>query len=82
MRNGAPKEQKEYLITLGDAVIAVKTEQLSDTWEYLMQGGLYSVRGYFKQGGEAGNIPETFQAKVGSSGFLDNYSTAFRCKKD
>ncbi|CEG10192.1 hypothetical protein BN961_03629 [Afipia felis] len=57
-------------------------KQLSDTWEHLMQGALYSVRDYFRQGSEAGNIPETFQAKVGSSGFLDNYSTVFWRKKD
>lgn len=57
-------------------------KQLSDTWEHLMRGALYSVRDYFKQGGEAGNIPETFQAKVGNSGFLDNYSTVFWRKKD
>lgn len=45
-------------------------KQLSETWEHLMRGALYSVRDYFKQRGEAGNIPETFQAKVGNSGFL------------
>lgn len=56
--------------------------QLSDTWERLMRGALYSVRDYFRQGCEAGNIPEIFQAKVGSSGFLDNYSTVFWHKKD
>lgn len=57
-------------------------KQLSDTWEHLMQGALYSVRDYFKQGGEASSIPETFQAKVGGSGFLDNYSTVFWRKKN
>lgn len=55
--------------------------KLSDMWEHLMQGALYSVRDYFRQGGEASSIPETFQAKAGSSGFLDNHSTVFRPKK-
>jgi len=57
-------------------------KKLSDIWEYLMQGALYSVRDYFKQGGEASNIPKTFQVKAGSSGVLDNYSTTFWRKKN
>lgn len=57
-------------------------KRLFYTWEHLTKGALYSVRDYFKQGGEADNIPGTFQAKVGNSGFLNNYSTVFWPKKD
>lgn len=62
---------------------AAKQEQdrqtkLYQTWEHLMRGALYSVRDYFKEGGDGDKIPETFQATVDSySRGLNNYSTQF-----
>lgn len=62
---------------------AAKQEQdlqnrLYQTWEHLMRGALYSVRDYFRDGGEGATIPETFQATVDSySRDLNNHSTQF-----
>lgn len=62
---------------------AAKQEQelqnrLYQTWEHLMRGGLYSVRDYFRDGGDGAKIPETFQVTVDSySRGLNNYSTQF-----
>lgn len=62
---------------------AAKQEQdrqtkLYQTWEHLMRGALYSVRDYFKEGGDGDKIPETFQATVDShTRGLNNYSTQF-----
>jgi hypothetical protein len=53
-------------------------DRLYQTWEYLMRGALYSVRDYFREGGDGDKIPDTFQAKVDShSRGLNNYSTQF-----
>jgi hypothetical protein len=54
---------------------------LSDTWEHLMRGALYSVRDYFKDGGDGGAIPASFAAKTDDSGYLNNHSTVFWTKK-
>lgn len=52
--------------------------QLSQIWGHLMQGALYSVRDYFREGRDGAKIPETFQATVDSySRGLNNYSTRF-----
>ncbi|WP_374651019.1 hypothetical protein [Dongia sp.] len=52
--------------------------QLYQTWEHLMRGALYSVRDYFRDGGDGAKIPETFQVTVDSySRGLNNYSTQF-----
>ncbi|MER8808235.1 hypothetical protein [Mesorhizobium australicum] len=62
---------------------AAKQEQdlqntLYQTWEHLMTGALYSVRDYFRDGGDGEKIPDTFQATVDSySRGLNNYSTLF-----
>ena len=62
---------------------AAKQEQelrnrLYQTWEHLMRGALYSVRDYFRDGGDGAKIPETFQVTVDSySRDLNNYSTQF-----
>ncbi|MGD9894609.1 MAG: hypothetical protein AB7U18_25250, partial [Dehalococcoidia bacterium] len=62
---------------------AAKREQdlqntLYQTWEHLMRGALYSVRDYFRDGGDGAKIPDTFQATVDShSRGLNNYSTQF-----
>ncbi|MES6350847.1 hypothetical protein U6U03_12115, partial [Cutibacterium acnes] len=62
---------------------AAKQEQerqnsLYQTWEHLMRGALYSVRDYFRDGGDGDKIPDTFQATVDShSRGLNNYSTQF-----
>jgi hypothetical protein len=51
---------------------------LYQTWEHLMRGALYSVRDYFKEGGDGAKIPDSFQAVVDSySRQLNNYSTQF-----
>ncbi len=43
-----------------------------------MRGALYSVRDYFRQGGDGAKIPESFRATVDSySRGLNNYSTQF-----
>lgn len=52
--------------------------KLYEVWEYLMQSGLYSVREFFRERGDAAAIPETFQAKADSySRGLNNASTRF-----
>jgi|LNFM01.2.fsa_nt_gb hypothetical protein len=62
---------------------AAKQEQdlqnrLYQTWEHFMRGALYSVRDYFREGGDGDKIPDTFQATVDShSRGLNNYSTQF-----
>ncbi len=62
---------------------AAKQEQdlqtrLHQTWEHLVRGALYSVRDYFREGGDGDKIPDTFQATVDShSRGLNNYSTQF-----
>jgi hypothetical protein len=63
--------------------IAAKLERdlqnrLYQTWEHLMRGALYSVRDYFREGGDGNNIPDTFRTTVDShSRGLNNYSTQF-----
>ena len=62
---------------------AAKQEQdlqnrLYQTWEHLMRGALYSVRDYFREGGDGDKIPDAFQATVDSHiRGLNNYSTQF-----
>lgn len=51
--------------------------RLYETWEYLKRGALYSVRDYFREGGDGDKIPETFQVTVDHTGGLNNYSTRF-----
>jgi hypothetical protein len=53
-------------------------DRLYQTWEHLMRGALYSVRDYFRDGGDGDNIPDTFQTRVDShSHVLNNHSTQF-----
>lgn len=53
-------------------------ERLYQTWEQLMRSALYSVRDYFREGGDGAKIPETFQVTVDSyTRGLNNYSTQF-----
>lgn len=55
-----------------------RQNELSQTWQHLMKGALFSVRDYFREGGDGENIPETFQATVDShTRGLNNYSTRF-----
>jgi hypothetical protein len=62
---------------------AAKQEQelqnnLHQTWEHLMRGALYSVRDYFRQGGDGEKVPESYRATVDSySRDLNNFSTQF-----
>jgi hypothetical protein len=52
--------------------------QLYRTWEDLMRGALYSVRDYFRNGGDGEAIPDTFKARVDHhSRGLNNFSTQF-----
>lgn len=62
---------------------AAKLEQnlqnrLYQTWEHLKRGALYSVRDYFREGGDGNKIPDTYRVTVDSySRDLNNYSTQF-----
>lgn len=62
---------------------AAKQEQerqgkLFGEWEHLMKLGLYSLRDYFKGGGDGSTIPQSFQAKTDScSRGLNNFSAKF-----
>jgi hypothetical protein len=52
--------------------------RLSQTWEYLVRDALFSVRDYFRSGGEVGGIPEIFRVSCDNhSGLLNNSSTQF-----
>ncbi|MGE0294222.1 MAG: hypothetical protein AB7P97_17875 [Hyphomonadaceae bacterium] len=52
--------------------------RLYQIWEHLMRGALYSVRDYFRDGGDGDKIPETFKVTVDSyTRDLNNYSTQF-----
>lgn len=53
-------------------------DRLYQIWEHLMRGALYSVRDYFREGGDGDKIPDTFQTTVDShSRGLNNHSTQF-----
>jgi len=55
---------------------------LFETWNYLMRGALFSVRDYFRDGGDGSTIPKEFQANPSShGGGLDNFSTDFWRKR-
>lgn len=55
-----------------------RQSQLWQTWDQLMKGALYSMRDYFRDGGDGSKIPEIFQATVDAHrGGLNNYSTRF-----
>lgn len=57
---------------------AEEQTKLHETWDYLMKGALYSVKEYFREGGDGDKIPATFQATVDShSRGLNNHSTRF-----
>lgn len=53
-------------------------EELSRTWEQLRTMALYSVRDYFRDGGDGNKIPETFRARPDPhTGGLNNFSADF-----
>lgn len=52
-------------------------ERLFTQWQYLMRGALYSVRDYFRVGGDGAAIPKTFTAVTDRQGNLNNHSTRF-----
>jgi hypothetical protein len=55
-----------------------RQDKLYGEWEHLMKLGLYSIRDYFKGGGDGSEIPESFQAKIDSySRGLNNFSAKF-----
>jgi hypothetical protein len=55
-----------------------RQDKLYREWVHLMQLGLHSVREFFREGGNAVAIPETFQAKADSySRGLNNFSARF-----
>jgi len=55
-----------------------RQEKLHGEWEQLMRLGLNSVREFFREGGDAATIPETFKAIADSySRGLNNSSTQF-----
>ncbi|WP_210426037.1 hypothetical protein [Chromobacterium violaceum] len=55
-----------------------RQEKLYREWENLMKLGLYSVRDYFRKGGNGAAIPQTFHAKADPyTRGLNNFSTKF-----
>jgi len=55
-----------------------RQDNLYREWEILMRSALYSVRDFFRSGGNAAAIPGTFQAIVDShTRALNNFSTQF-----
>lgn len=53
-------------------------DKLYQIWEHLMRGALYSVRDYFREGGDGDKIPNAFQVTVDSyTRDLNNQSTRF-----
>ncbi|MGR9206326.1 hypothetical protein ACU8OG_20690 [Rhizobium leguminosarum] len=52
--------------------------ELGSTWEHFMRDALYSVRDFFREGGDGNKIPETFQAVPDPrTGMLNNFSLKF-----
>lgn len=55
-----------------------RQEKLYRVWEHLKSLALYSVREYFRNGGDGKTIPPTFQAKTDPYSLgLNNYSAQF-----
>lgn len=55
-----------------------RQEKLYREWEHLMRLGLYSIRDYFREGGNGAAIPQTFHAKADPyTRGLNNFSTKF-----
>lgn len=55
-----------------------RQERLYRTWEHLKDLALYSLRDFFRNDGDATNIPDTFEAVVDPySRSLNNHSTDF-----
>lgn len=53
-------------------------DELSRTWEHLKRLALYSVRDYFRDGGDGSKIPESFQAIADPhTQGLNNFSAKF-----
>lgn len=53
-------------------------EELSQTWEHFMQVALYSVRDFFREGGDGREIPDSFQARRDENSLrLNNHSLKF-----
>lgn len=56
---------------------AILQEELSSTWQTLMQSALYTVRDYFVDGGDGNDIPDRFIAVTNNHGQLNNFSLRF-----
>lgn len=55
-----------------------RQEKLYEQWSHLMRLSLYSVRDFFKDGGDGAKIPASFQARPDAySGGLNNHSAKF-----
>ena len=55
-----------------------REEKLYGTWENLVRLALFSVRDYFRDGGNGGEIPETFQVRTDLfTRGLNNFSAKF-----
>ena len=50
---------------------------LFETWEHLTKLTLYSIRDYFREGGDGSAIPKEFVAVTDAEGYLNNYSVNF-----
>jgi hypothetical protein len=55
-----------------------RQDELLDTWDRLKEHALFSVRDFFRAGGDGADIPKTFQVKADPySGGLNNFSADF-----
>jgi len=55
-----------------------REEMLYGAWEHLVRLSLFSVRDFFRNGGNGGEIPETFQVRKDPfAGGLNNFSAKF-----
>lgn len=55
-----------------------RQDWLYQTWDHLRKSALYTLRDYFKDGGDGSKIPETFQTIPDEHfGSLNNHSTKF-----
>lgn len=52
-------------------------DELASIWEHLTQSALFSLRDFFREGGDGKEIPESFRAIPDLSGNLTNFSTVF-----
>lgn len=52
-------------------------QEMFEVWDHLRRTALYTVRDFFREGGDGSRIPETFRAVPDSQGYLNNFSARF-----